>query len=146
MRETSRLLSVSRSVSLPAKLIESTTPAITIPMIRTTIINSSSVKPPSRGLGLTAALQVAARATPESIREIPIADIGGCTVAAGLTVGAQRVEVIRLAMRAWIGVLVGTAPGIFGEPLDVRAVPMRHRRVVRLLDERVEPVVRRRIL
>src|SRR5581483_7853358 len=80
-----------------------------------------------------------------SIREIPVTNVGGRTVAARLAVGAERVKVIRLTMRAWIGVLVGATPRVFGEPLNVRAVPVSNRGVIRLLDERIETVVRRRI-
>src|SRR5512146_1114349 len=146
MRDSSRLLSVSSSVSLPAKLIDSSMPAVTIPMIRTTTKSSSSVNPACLEARLRARAAVASGATPRLLGEVPVADIGVGTVATLLVVGAQRVQVIGLSMRAWIRVLVRMSPGVIGKPLHVGPVPMRHRGVVRLLDQRLQAVVSGRVL
>src|SRR6185312_4774135 len=147
MRDSSRLLSVSRSVSLPAKLMDSSIPAVTTPMMTTTTRSSSSVKPASRDArpARPARPPAARGATPASLGEVPVANVGVGAVAARLIVGAECEEVIGLSMRARICVLVIMPPGILGEPLDVGSVPVSDRRVVGLLDERLQAVVRGRI-
>src|SRR5579872_3333404 len=141
MRDSSRLLSVSSAVSLPAKLIDRSIPAVTTPMMRTTTRISRSVKPANREARL-AKVPAASDATTRSVVEVPIAN---GVVAAWLAIGAQRVEVIGLSVGARVLVLVLATPRVLRELLNVRAVPMRDRRVVRLCDERLEAIVRGRI-
>src|SRR5579883_3021689 len=139
MRDSRRLLSVSRAVSLPAKLIDSSIPAVTTPMMRTTTRISSSVKPAERDARMPAVCGAATR----SVGEVPIAN---GIAAARLAVGAQRVKVIGLTVRAGILVLILAAPRVLGELLNIGAVPVGDRRIVRLRDERLEAIVRGWIL
>src|SRR6185437_5044663 len=144
MRDSNRLLSVSSSVSLPAKLMDISIPAVTTPMMTTTTSSSSSVKPASRDARL-ADVPAVRGATPISLREIPVANVGVGAVAARLIVGSQGEEIIGLSMCARVDVLVSMSPGVAGEPLEVGTVPVGDRGIVRLLDERLQAVVRGRV-
>src|SRR6185437_3786545 len=144
MRDSRRLLSVSSSVSLPAKLMDRSIPAVTTPMMTTTTRSSRSVKPASREARL-ARQPVVRAATPTSLGEVPVANVGVGAVAARLIVGAQGEEVVGLSMRAGVDVLVRMPPGVTREPLNVRPMPVSDGRVVGLLDERLQAVVRGRV-
>src|SRR5215510_19666 len=94
--------------------MDSTTVAAVIPMMRTTTRISMSVNPcelrPAR-----------ARSALFLVLGIPVTDIGVGTFAARLVVGAERVEVVLLAVRAGIDVLIVVAPRVLADALDVAA-------------------------
>src|SRR5690348_6292551 len=107
-----RSRSLSSAESRPTMPSDSTVPAISTPMISSTTRISISVKPPiARGLFF----------------EIPVANVGIGLLAAGLPIGAQRVDV-DIAMRAGVLVHIVVTPGIFADPLDVAFVPPVHQR------------------
>src|SRR5262249_16989064 len=64
--------------------------------------------------------------TAESTGLLPGADVGVAAFAAGAAVGAEAVDV-DLTLHARVGVLVGVAPGVVGQLLEVR-LPVRRRR------------------
>src|SRR6476661_2507542 len=80
------------------------TPAASTPMIATTTISSTRVKPPSPPL-------------------LPVADIGILALAAFLVVGAVGIDVER-AVLPRIYVAIGIAPGVVRQPLDIAALPI----------------------
>src|SRR5205085_1292414 len=105
-------------------------------MMTTTTMISISVKP---------ALSAPARAHSRLIvgrklvGEIPVADVGVDALAARLAVGAEREEVIRLAVRTGIDILIFVPPRILAHAVEVAAVlPVLDARIGRLLNERPE--------
>src|SRR5947207_2215930 len=103
-------------------------------MMTTTTMISISVKP---------ALSAPARAHSRLIvgrklvGEIPVADVGVDALAARLAVGAERVQVIRLAVRAGVDILIFVPPRILAHAVEVAAgLPVLDARIGRLLHER----------
>src|SRR5262249_22257965 len=105
-----------------------------IPMISTTTRISSSVKPPgglqprAGELGSLRRLRhegpcdrdgVVTARTASLVSDVPVADIGIVAVAAGLAIGAERVEVVIPPVSARKRVLVVVAPGVLADPLQI---------------------------
>ena len=74
---------------------------------------------------------------------VPVADLGVQAVTAELAVGAKGEQVIARAAGAWHAVLIGIAPGIDGQALEVTVgVPVACRRVAAgLADQGFEPLL-----
>src|SRR5689334_23182 len=101
------------------------------PTMNTTIINSTSVKPVGAKPGPR---RTEGAARTELLLDVPIPDVGIGSFATFLAVGAPRVQVVLLPMRAGEDVLVRIAPGILAHALDVTAfAPVAHRGIVRSL-------------
>src|SRR6478736_2230184 len=121
-----RSRSLSSAESLPTTFTERMAPAVRMPMISITTRISISVNPPAR-VGL--------------LFEVPVADIRIVLLAAGLAVGAERIQV-EVAMRARTLVHVGAIPGILAHALHVAAIlPVHQRRVGRTLDQRIQSLL-----
>src|SRR5262245_34172528 len=106
-------------------------------MMNTTTMSSISVKP-----------RASARFARDTfLLEVPVANVGVGTFATFLTVGAEGPEVVFLAARAGEHVLVGIAPRIVADALEVSALaPVADRRIVRPLRENGESELGARIL
>src|SRR5215472_13348324 len=150
-----RRLSFSSSRSRPVRLTDRTMPATTMPMIRQTTRISIRVNPAARRGGpigrnrlrqfrrtsasLPPANGAASAGCPAGlIAEVPVTDIRIQTLAPGLTVGAHAEEVVLLAVRARIGVLVVVAPRVLADAIEIGALPVLYRRVTGFLYQRLQ--------
>src|SRR5215472_4413436 len=135
-----RSLSRSSSRSRPVTLTERRMPAVTMPMITTTTRISTRVKPAPRGKTRNFA------GTP-LVADIPVADVGIDAIATGGTVSSEAEEVVLLAVRARVDVLVVVPPRVLADALQVAArAPVLDRRVGRLRHERLQALLGGRIL
>src|SRR5690606_33407459 len=138
-----RSLFTSRSTSRSARTlpVESRTAPARSPMIVTTTSSSMSVKPraPRREVRSASAALAGAASV-----EIPDTDVRIGPFAAGLSVPAERVEVV-LAALPRIGVLIRITPRVDGELTAVQVaagIPVRGRGLAGVADQRGEPVLR----
>src|SRR5690349_1640071 len=118
-----RSRSLSRAESRPTTPMDSTVPAISTPMISSTTRISISVKPLiARGLFV----------------QVPVANVGIGLLAAGLAVGAQRVDIhCAVSARAFIDIVM--TPGILAHALHIAFFPpVRQCRIGRLVRQRVQ--------
>src|SRR5690348_15801471 len=110
-------------------------------MMNATIASSMSVKP---RIFRPRARDDAARTA--SLLEVPVANDGIAAFAAFLAVGAERIEVVLLAVSSGVDVLVRVAPRILADALDVATLaPVAHRRIFRTLHECRETKIGARI-
>src|SRR6516164_3068658 len=127
-------------------------PATTMPMIRQTTRISIRVNPASRCAAPRGAAAFPRRqrsrcplklpqaiSAHRSVAEVPVTDIRIQAFPAGLTVGPHAEEVVLLAVRARVGVLVVIAPRVLADAVEIGALPVLHRRVARLLHQRLQP-------
>src|ERR1700752_2286836 len=113
-------------------------------MMRTTTRISISVKPAPPA---SARPRARDRRAARLVAEVPVADVGVDPLAPGLAVGAERVKVVLLAVRAGVDILILVPPGILAHALEVAArLPVPDARVGRLLHERLEALLRGRVL
>src|SRR5665213_49069 len=154
MRSTSRSPSVCNSRSGPVKDSDSSAPAMTTPMMTITTRISISVKPPLacwRGMcGTGRPLSGTGGALTGSGFDIhiPVANVGIFAFAAFLAVGAEGIQVVLVAVRAGIHILVVIAPRVLeGAVLDVAALaPVADGGVGGLLDQGLEALIRAGVL
>src|SRR5688572_33334235 len=120
-----------------------TTVALTRPMMKTTIMISISEKP--RGHSPRERRRVMAREW--LLAEVPVADVRIGAFAAFHAVGTKGEEVVFLATGSRVDVLVGIAPGIGADALDVAVLPpIAHGRIVRPLPQGGQAEIRARKL
>src|SRR5690606_14825672 len=142
------------SLTTSARSRVSRTPAIesTTARISSTTASSIRVKPPRRGgagsglRGAGARGRAPRRPTPRapgraraSGRGFPGADVGIVALAPRLTVGAEA-DHVHVAVDAGVEILVGVAPGVGGQPLEVAAaLPVaRHGAAFRARHQRLQ--------
>src|SRR6516164_1680839 len=142
-------------------------PAVMMPMFTTTTRISTRVKPrapgirawrpatlwPPHEIALAVTVEPAPLGKPRNfaatplVADIPVADVGIDAITAGSAVGSEAVEVVLLAVRARIDVLVLVPPGVFADALQVAArTPVLDRRVGRLRYERLQALLGGRVL
>src|SRR5262245_39705123 len=133
MRSASRSSWVSRLS--PPKVMTAT--ADIRPMMNTTIMISTSVKPAGERTRRVVLL----------LRFVPVANVCIGAFAAFLAVGAEGIHVVLPAVGTGVAVLIRIAPGIRTDALDVTVLaPVAHRGVVGTLPQRLQAHLGRRIL
>src|SRR5687767_8330995 len=90
------------------------------PMMSTTTISSTRVKPADRPRG-TGRRRIEGPVAVGLLALIPVSDIRVHAFAARLVVGPQRIQVVFVVVRAGEGVEVGVVPRILAHPLQVAA-------------------------
>src|ERR1700680_852337 len=108
------------------------------PMMTTPIRISISVKPRT---ALGARLRAIMAPAP-LLAEVPVADVGIDALAADYPISSEAEQVVLLAVRARIHVLIVVAPGILADPLEVAAgSPVLDGRISRLGHKGRQPLL-----
>src|SRR5690606_36273773 len=116
--------------------MDSTTAPAATPMMAITTMSSTRVNPcralprAARRLASSARWGVSTATEPagrESASALPVADIGVISLAPFLAVGAEGPDVELAAVGAAAAVLVGVAPGVFGQATDIAALAIAFR-------------------